>query len=121
MHYFTNYLYIDEFDNPVERTKDKFPYSYDGYVTHRFGSNDEANMTLYSDRILQWDYEKTRELMGKHFNNKGDYWNGRDPKSIESFLREYTGDPNLKLILIMEYCNVSSGFPLWRFDIKKTK
>ncbi len=110
---------VDEYDNPVHKTKYEHPYSYDGFVTYRNGKNEEANITLYSDRLLQWDYNKTRELMKKHFGNSGDYYDNRSPKAIESFLAEYTNNPTLKLIFIMEYCNASNGYPVWRFDCKK--
>lgn len=26
--------------------------------------------------------------------------------------------PNLKLILVMEYCNQTTGYPEWRFDYR---
>lgn len=54
--------------------------------------------------------------MKKHFGNEGDYWYNRDPNRIEEFLKEYFNKPNLKLIFIMEYCNASDGYPVWRFD-----
>lgn len=107
---------VDEFDNPVECTKQEYPYSYDGFVTWRGGENKEANNTIYSDRLLHWDYEKTRRLMKKHFDDEGGYYYNRKPKDIEAFLREWTDDPGLKLVFIMEYCNRSNGYPLWRFD-----
>ncbi len=110
--------YKDEFGNNVERTPATHPYSYDGYVTWRGGKNEEVTSTIYSDRLSQWDYKKTEELKMKHFGNKGDWFSQRRPKAIESFLRDYTENPNLKLIFIMEYCNQSSGYPLWRFDYK---
>jgi hypothetical protein len=106
---------VDEFGNPVERTKFDHPYSYDGYVTYRNGKNEEATSTVYSDRILRQDYEKTRKLMKKHFGDTSDYYNDREPEKIEEFLSEYL-DKKIKIIFIMEYCNKSSGYPLWRFD-----
>ena len=109
---------LDEVGNPVKRTKREYPYSYDGFVTYRNGKNEEANGTIYSDRLMQWDYKKARALMKKYFNEDGDYWDNRNPSQIQDFLREWTGDKNLKLILIMEYCNVSSGYPVWRFDYR---
>lgn len=116
--YFTISL-VDEFDNPIEKTPQSHPYSYDGFVTYRNGQNKDASGTIYSDRLLQWDYERTRLLMKKHFGNTGDYYDNRSPEQIESFLKEWTGEKNLKLILVMQYCNKSSGYPLWRFDYKR--
>ena len=109
---------INEHGNPVERTKNEYPYSYDGFVTWRGGENKEANETIYSDRLLRQNYEKTRKLMKKHFGNEGDYYSGRTPEKIEMFLSEWLGK-KVKLIYIMEYCNNSSGYPYWRFEIKK--
>jgi hypothetical protein len=44
-------IYRDEFNNPIERTPHQYPYSFDGYVTYHAGKNEEANSTLYSDRL----------------------------------------------------------------------
>lgn len=109
-------FFVDEHGNPVERAKSSHPYSYDGFVLWRGGCNGEANNTIYSDRLLRWDWDKHNELCLKHFGDEGQYWNNRKPKKIEAFLRDWTGCPELKLILIMEYCNQSNGYPCWRFD-----
>jgi hypothetical protein len=110
--------YVNEFGEPVKRDKWQYPYSYDGFITWRGGKNEEVNSTIYSDRLLQWDMKKYDELSKKHFGNAGQIFYDRQPKDIESFLRDWTGDIKLKLIFVMEYCNVSSGFPLWRFDYR---
>jgi hypothetical protein len=107
---------IDEHGNQVKRTKQSHPYSYDGFILHRFGPNSEATSTIYSDRLLQWDWDKHNRLCMKHFGDERQYWNNRDPKKIEAFLRDWCEDPELKLIFIMEYCNQASGYPCWRFD-----
>ena len=112
---------VDEHGNPVKRTREECPYSYDGFVVYRNGENSEANNTIYSDRLLQWDYAKYNRLSKKHFGNEGQIFFDRDPKKIEKFLQDWMGNPKLKLIFIMEYCNVSNGFPLWRFDVKDKK
>lgn len=107
---------VDENGKPVKKTVFSHPYSYDGFVTWRGGKNSEANNTIYSDRLWQWDYKKTDELCMKHFGDKSQYFSGRSPEKVEAFLREYTGQKELKLIYIMEYCNQSSGYPYWRFE-----
>lgn len=107
---------IDEHGNVVSRTKETHPYNYDGFVQWRGGPNSAANGTIYSDRLLQWDYDKHNLLCKKHFGNRGQWWNQREPEKIEAFLRDWCDEPNLKLILVMEYCNQSSGYPCWRFD-----
>lgn len=109
-------FFADEHGKPVERTKFSHPYSYDGFVLWRGGCNEDANNTVYSDRLLRWDREKHDELCTKHFGNKGQHWEHRKPKKIEAFLRDWTDCPDLKLILVMEYCNQSNGYPCWRFD-----
>lgn len=113
--------YVDEHDRPVRRTKHTHPYSYDGFVQERCGKNSEANGTVYTDRLLQWDYELTRKLLKKHFKDTGidvggDYWSARPAKAIEGFLRERLNQPELRVILVMEYCNQSNGYPVWRID-----
>ena len=112
---------VDEFGNPVEKSKLEHPYSYSGFVLWRGGENEEVDSTIYSDRLTMWDLKKHNELCLKHFGNKGQHWNNRDPEKIEAFLKDWCEDEGLKLILIMEYCNVSNGYPLWRFDFSKTK
>ena len=109
---------VDEFGKPVERTKEEYPYAYDGFVIWRCGANSEAVSTVYSDRLYQLDYEKHDKFCQKHFGNKGQYWNTREPKKIQAFLLDYLDKPKLKLIFVMEYCNMSSGYPVWRFDYK---
>ncbi len=112
---------IDEHGNIVTRTKRTHPYSYDGFITYRNGENSEITEECYSDRLTQWDYKKCRKLMKKHFKNDGDYYYDRTPPQIEAFLAEYFDKKSVQLIFIMEYCNVSSGYPLWRFALKTTE
>lgn len=108
---------IDEHGSPVERGKIDFPYSYDGFVVWRGGKNEDANSTVYSDRLNGWNREKKDALLLKHFGNTSDHYEQREPKRIEAFLRDFFDRPALKLVLIMEYCNIASGYPYWRFDI----
>lgn len=109
--------YVDEYGNRIERTPMTHPHGYDGYVTHRAGENKEVHSTIYSDRLSQWDYKKTDTLKRKHFGDAGDWWNTREPKAIQAFLSEYFSRP-IKIIFIMQYCNLSSGYPCWRFDVR---
>lgn len=118
MNPYTSSTGIDELDRPVQRDQFSHPYSYDGFVTHRAGPNSEATGTVYSDRLMQWDWKKYNVLSKKHFGNEGQnfYLTDRTPAKIEAFLRDYNDNPKLKLVLIMQYCNQSSGYPVWRFD-----
>lgn len=113
--------YVNEFGNPVRRTKFSHPYNYDGFVQERCGANEEANGTVWTDRLLEWDYKLTRKLIDKHFKDTGidvggDWWDQRPASAIQEFLRERLNMPKLRVIFVMEYCNQSSGYPVWRID-----
>lgn len=114
-------MFVDEIDNPVKRTKWEYPYGYDGFVQERVHPNEKANGSVYTDRLLQWDYDKTRRMLKKHFKDTGidiggDYWDKRTAKQIEGVLREWLDAPLLEVVLVMNYCNVSNGYPTWRID-----
>lgn len=106
---------VDERGNPVRRTKQTHPYSYDGFVLWK--SRDYKPTlpagTIYSDRLYEWDYEKAMRLGEKHQIRR---WDNTPTKQIEAFLRDWNDDPKLHLVLVMEYCNQASGYPVWRFD-----
>lgn len=112
---------VDEHGHRVERSKAEYPYSYDAFVTWRGLANEELNGSVYSDRLYQWDWEKHNALCNKHFGNQGQRWSERQPDKIEAFLRDYLDDPELVLGLVMEGCNVSSGYPYWYFGYKSSK
>lgn len=105
--------YVDWEGNPVERTPDEYRYSYDPYVIEK--RKDDFQHCIYSDRLLQWDFAKHDRLCEKHFGNKGQLWNNRSFDKIEAFLRDWHENPNLRLVGVMEGCNVSNGFPYWVF------
>ena len=105
---------VDEHDNPVKRTKSEYPYSYDGYVLWRNSDNTKKADTVYSDRLHQWDSNKTNRLWGKHC--KGKNWTNVSSDSLRVFLSEWNNEPNLKIVFLMEYCNGSNGYPVWRVD-----
>lgn len=99
------------------RTKLSHPYNYDAIM--QFLADEHETLqgsTVYTDRLLQFDYEKTNRLMQKHFGNTGHYWNDRAPEKIEAFLRDWNEAPDLKLIAVIEYCNQATGYPVWRLD-----
>lgn len=117
---------VDENGKPALRNKMQYPYTYDPFILYRFGENSEANGTAYSDHLLgnkarnkeeaEEKYKKHNDLCQKHFGDQGQYWDQRDPEKIEAFLRDYFESPDLKLIFVVEYCNWSTGYPVWRFD-----
>lgn len=116
-----NFGQVDEFGLPVKRTKHDHPYNYNGFVTWRGGENSEVTGTIYSDRLLQLDYTRYNKLSKKHFGDEAQMWFDRSSEKIQEFLRDWTNDKNLRLIFVMEYCNQSSGYPLWRFDYASNK
>lgn len=112
---------VDEYDIPVRKTKKEYPYGYDGFVVHRVGNNSEANETVYSDRLWQWDHSKYNKSVEKVFGDHRQMFYQATSDELERMLREYFDNPKLKLILVMEYCNVSNGYPVWRFDYNNNK
>lgn len=109
---------LDGYGNVLNRTKFTHPYNYDP-ILQWHNRNGEPNGTVYTDRLLQWDYAKHNDLCEKHFGNKAQYWDNRDPVKVEAFLRDYLNAPDLILCAITEHCNQATGFPLWRLDYQK--
>jgi hypothetical protein len=116
---------VDGHGRPIARTPEAYPYAHDFFVQERVGKNEEATSVVYSDRLLDFDYAKTRKLLVKHFKDTGideggDRYDRRSAARIEGFLREWYGDPGLRVILVMKGCNVASGHPVWLFFIRPT-
>ena len=107
-------LFSNDYSCELPRTKYTHPYNYNPITQYDTGK--KANNTVYTDRLNQWDFEKSRKLREKHFGDIGDYWDTRSPEDIESFLRDYTNNNDLELIRVIEYCNQATGFPVWRLD-----
>ena len=110
-----------ERSNPP-RTRITHPYSYDPFTIWG-GKNRKCNNSVYTDRMSQWDYKKFEETGLKVFGDKGSlgWFNTGNGKKVEQFLRKYNGDNSLELTRIVEYCNVSNGYPVWRLDYYKPK
>ena len=107
--------YVDLDGNSVERVPQEYPYSYSPYVTYKNGEKEDITNTVFSDRLLQWDFKKYDTLIQKHFGNEGQYFDNRSPKKIEAFLSDYFDKPNIKLIAIMKGANMANGYPYWIF------
>jgi len=108
----------------VKKTKHSHPYSYDPFLLWyneevRTLQDDNGQMrnvsTVYTDRLLQWDWDKHNRLCRKHFGDEGQLWHQRDPKKIEEFLCDWH-DKKIVLIANIQYVNISNGYPLWRLD-----
>jgi hypothetical protein len=100
------------------KSKFDYPYTYSPIIIFGEDTGKEQEC-VYSDRMFQWDYEKTEKLLIKYFGSPGQYFNDKDPAQIEKFLQERFDYPNLKLLMIVEWCNVSNGYPLWSFHFTK--
>lgn len=74
-----------------------------------------SNMTVYSDRLWQWDPEKYEFARQKVFKDKGQVFWGETKKKCSEFLSLYFGR-EIKVINMYDHENVSNGMPLTRFD-----
>lgn len=112
---------VDLYGKLVKNTKWDCPYSYDAFVVIRNGSNKEIEHTAYSDRMLSWvSYEKWKVCIEKMGGTKGGSFSNNTIEELERFLTEYNGY-KCKLIVLMEGCNVSNGYPYWIFHWKEIK
>jgi hypothetical protein len=113
---------IDCGGNPVKKTKDEYPYSYDLFLqwvkSGIYIKSEKGCHAVYSDRLFQWDNKKYDRCCKEVWNNQGQYFNCREASDIEKFLRLYYDDPKLELVKIGEGCNVSTGYPYWVFWYK---
>lgn len=88
---------------------------YEGLI--QFSNGIEPKHSVYSDRLLGWNYEKFNECCQKVWGDAGQaFYSDRKPKEVEKFLRFYTDDETLTLCRIIQYENMSNGYPYWRFD-----
>lgn len=71
---------------------------------------------IYSDRLLQWDFDKHDELCMKHWGNRAQIWRGRSPESIQAFIADWIENPTVKITQIMTGENASNGYPWWSFS-----
>lgn len=110
----THLRHVDLNGNPISRTKQEYPYSYDPFVVWKRDYHKGKGHTVYSDRLIQWDYNKFNKCCQQVWNNTGQYFDNRKPNDIEKFLSKYF-DKEIKLTAIMEGCNISSGYPYWIF------
>lgn len=105
----------------ITKPQMSYPYNYDPFlIFFNEDAKQEAADTIYTDRLLQWDWEKHNKLCRKHFGNEGQMWGNRDHKKIEAFLCDWTGK-RIVLVANIQYVNVSNGYPHWRLDFYEVK
>lgn len=107
-------MYFNLDGKEIKRTPISHPYSYEPFVQWIGDYHKEKSHSVYSDRMFQWDSEKYNNYCEEIFGNHGQYFDNRDPNKINQFLNKYFGK-EIKLTAILQCCNVSSGFPYWRF------
>lgn len=104
--------YFDLDGNPIERNPEKYPYSYEPYVQWIGDFKREKSTSVYSDRLMQWDYEKYKRCCMETWGKETSYFRNGNPKYVEKFLSLYFGK-KIILTAIMEGCNYYNGYPYW--------
>lgn len=109
-------MYHKFFPENIIKDRISYPYTYDPFLIYfNEKAESESTVTIYSDRLWQWDYDKYNLLCKKHFGNEGQIWENREPEKIQAFLCDWTGKEVI-LIANIQYVNMLSGYPVWRFD-----
>ena len=118
-------FYIDIHGHKIERAPEQFPYNYDTYVLwKRVGfDKDDAYDAVYSDRMMDWNYDKFASCCQKIFGDAGQCFDNRKPEDIEVFLNEYFDELHVKieLLAVLKGCHHGNGNPLWVFIYKGDK
>lgn len=115
--------YIGDIDADGElRTNNEYssPYSFHEYALETRGDKSKIDQWVYSDRLLQWDYDLTRKLMKEYFGESGDFYDHREFDDIQDFLRDRLCASELELISIRKGCNISNGYPYYIFGFKRS-
>lgn len=104
--------YVD--DNQIgrhypPRTKATHPYNYDPIILIHASGN--ITSSAYSDRMRSWEPEKFDFAIGQGVGEMRFSW-GRT-EAVNAFLHSYYDDPTIKIVKVMEYCNVATGYPCW--------
>lgn len=105
------------------------PYSYRPFYVWG-GKDKRCNGSVYHDRMQGWDNKKIEQISltiwepRESLFDKGTKYavtQWKDHVGMQKLLREFNDDPTLELTAIVEYCNLSNGYPVWRFDYISTK
>jgi hypothetical protein len=71
----------------------------------------------YSDRILQWDYDKATKAWDKARAK----FTPNSPAFFQEYLRIFFDAPNLELVGVQAGFNVSNGYPYQVFGYRTNK
>lgn len=113
---YTKFVGLD--GKPISCTPQTHPYSFDPYVIYKdnkWSINDEA---VYSDRMMQWDYNKFNDCAKEVWNDHRQLFDSASPEELEKFLQLYFGSGFIELTAILKGCNQSNGYPYWIFYYK---
>lgn len=105
----------------VTRTKAEHPYSYDGFLLWNTSPCSEITGCVWSDRLFQWDYQLTTDLIKKLFGTQSQYFDKYSPEQLQEFLRQRLNKPNLEIVFLQEECNRATGYPVWLMGYKEPK
>jgi len=92
---------------PSRRTKTSCPYSYDP-IAHYIVEK-PCTGGVYDDRMQQWDYDKFAKAAEMATGGSRMYF--QSPKMVQKFIDVYYEQAGRSVVLIIEYCNVSNGYP----------
>lgn len=109
-------LYLNLKGNPVKRTPITNPYDYDEYVLFKSDkySNERPYSAVYSDRLMQWDYDRFQKCYKETFSKDSQSFYLCDSVTAERFLSLYF-NKDIELVAMLQGCNVSNGNPYWVF------
>ena len=118
--------YLDVKGNPVKRTRDKFPYSYDPYVIYQRPEFKESDLTFYSDRVehcyfTREEQDKALEKMGlKRYGGSWERFSWKNPSQVQEYLSILMNKPIL-VTAITEGANHATGYEYWIVYVQEVK
>ncbi len=119
---------LDFYGNPIEKTKQAYPYSYRPYVQYQaepkilaWAKLSGKTWLFNTNTLYKTDYNKYNKLALEIFGNDGQYWEEREHTDIETFLKKWTGNEALTLIKVTEFSNPGNGYPYWHFEFMNTE
>lgn len=101
-----------EYNNIIRSIINKsYDYSYNSHL------NIKPKGSAYSDRMMEWDFDKFQKSLIKIFGNKSQlfYKSHKSPDKVELFLREYFDDDSILLLEVKHSINQYTGYPVWCF------